>query len=365
MKITRYPPTKNKSLRAWSAADEYILKVLSRMEISGKNIVICNDRFGYLATHLHQHGPYSVIAYKSQKTSLLMNLQNNGIQPDHEKLLNPLEPVPVAIDVGLMIVPKSLELFRFYLQYLHRFLKEGGTVVCGFMTRHFTTQILSLAGACFEEVDQSLAWKKSRVLILKGKKPDPGYELTETIPYIFSDGIWQDIIQYSGVFSSGNIDYATQFLLDHLFLQQDENIILDLGCGNGVIARAIQLKKPNAELHLLDDFFLAIESSRQNLQPENVHFHWSDSVDDIGNVRFDLAVSNPPFHFEHEVNTEVSINLFREVAGKLKPGGRFLCVANKHLGYQSSLKKFFTTCNVLAESNKYIIYECIKGVFTS
>ncbi len=361
MKIIRYPVTQNSSLRAWSAADEYILKELAAMDTSGKTLAICNDRFGYLGTHLSHLNPYTVISYKSQEASLLMNLQNNDVKPDPDKFLNSLEPVPERIDTGLMIVPKSLSLFQFYLQYLHRSLADDGILICGFMTRHFTPQILSLAADYFEHVEQSLAWKKSRILKLKGKKEAPVYEAVESIPFLFRDGIEQEIRQYPGVFSSGNIDYATQFLLENLVIEEDEKTILDLGSGNGVIARAIQLQKAGAEIHLIDDFILAVESSRLNLDPDKAHFHWSDSVEDIGNVEFDLVVSNPPFHFEHEVNSEVTVDLFREVAGKLKPGGRFLCVANKHLGYQPYLKKFFTSCIISSENNKYIVYESIKG----
>jgi len=358
--ISRYPATRNQSLRAWSAADEYILKELAETEISGKNLAICNDRFGYLATHLHHLNPYSVIAFQSQKASIMMNLQNNGLTPDPEKLLNPLEPLRESIDIGVMIVPKSLSLFQFYLQHLHRSLAEDGIVICGFMTRHFSTQILTIAGEYFEDVRQSLAWKKSRVLILTGKKQDPAFDPVDTIPYTFSNGTSEVIRQYAGVFSSGNIDFATQFLIENLEVTGDEQAILDLGSGNGVIAWAIQLQKPDAELHLMDDYFLAVESSKLNLAPDNVHFHWSDSIEDIGNVEFDLVVSNPPFHFAHEVNIEVAVDLFREVAGKLKPGGRFLCVANKHIGYLAYLKKFFTSCTILAENKKYIIYESKK-----
>jgi 23S rRNA (guanine1835-N2)-methyltransferase len=359
--ISRYPATRNQSLRAWSAADEYILKELAEMEISGKNLAVCNDRFGYLAAHLHDLNPYSVIAYQSQKSSLMMNLQNNGVTPDSEKLLNLLEPFSESIDIGVLIVPKSLSLFQFYLHQLYCSLNEDGIIICGFMTRHFTKQILTIAGEYFEDVRQSLAWKKSRVLILKGKKQDIVFDPVETIPFTFKDGTSEDIRQYAGVFSSGRIDFATQFLIEHLAVTSDEQTILDLASGNGVIARAIQLQKPDAELHLMDDYFLAVESSKLNLDHDKVHFHWRDSIEDIGNVEFDLVVSNPPFHFAHEENIEVAVDLFREVAGKLKPGGRFLCVANKHIGYQSYLKKFFTSCTILAENRKYIVYDCKKS----
>lgn len=361
MNITRYPPTQNQSLRAWSAADEYILNKLSEMEPSGKTVAICNDRFGYIGCHLNEMNSYSIVDYKSQETSLRLNLQNNGLKLNPERLLNPLTPVPEKVDIGIIHIPKSIDLFRFYLQYISRSLADDGVVICGFMTRHFSPKLLTIAEEYFEDVEQSLAWKKSRVLLLKGKRAEPDTELMTSFSYTFREGTVQDLKQYAGVFSSANIDYGTQFLLENLVVHKDENKVLDLASGNGVIARAIQLEYPHTEVHLMDDSYLAVMSSRLNLEPENSHFHWSDSLDEIGDVQFDLVVSNPPFHFEHEVNSEVSIDLFREVAGKLKPGGRFFCVANKHLGYIASLKKFFTNASIVAENKKFILYESRKG----
>ena len=46
--------------------------------------------------------------------------------------------------------------------------------------------------------------------------------------------------QYFGVFSAKHIDYATQFLLEHLKVLPDEHSILDLASGNGVISTEIR-----------------------------------------------------------------------------------------------------------------------------
>ncbi|MGB1284834.1 MAG: methyltransferase, partial [Polaribacter sp.] len=72
-------------------------------------------------------------------------------------------------------------------------------------------------------------------------------------------------------------------------------------------------------------------------------------------------VSNPPFHFEHENNIEVALNLFSEVQNCLKLGGRFVLVANKHLNYKTHLDKLFCKTEVLAENKKFVIYECLKN----
>ena len=130
-----------------------------------------------------------------------------------------------------------------------------------------------------------------------------------------------------------------------------------MACGNGVIAKAIQLQKPKTEIYLTDDSYLAIESARLNIDGPGIHYYWNDGLDDIPDRSLDLAVSNPPFHFGHETNIEVTIRLFREVSEKLKPAGRFVCVANQHLNYKTHLEKLFKV-KVLAQNDKFIVYEC-------
>jgi 23S rRNA (guanine1835-N2)-methyltransferase len=358
LNISRYPPTQNRSLRAWSAADEYVLSWIKENESGIESIAIANDSFGFLACHLHKFKPYLFIERYSQQKSLEINLKNNQLEPETERWLSPLTPTPNKTDLGIIAVPKSMELFRLYLRQIHSGLKPDGTVICSFMTRHFTPQMLSIADEFFRDARQSLAWKKSRLLILKKKRENHDSENLNIITYALNDGEPQEIKQYPGVFSSGNIDYATQFLLKNLELRESDELILDLGSGNGIIAKSIRSMRPNTEIHLLDDSILAIESSRLNLRSGMAHFHWNDSLENVKDLKFDLIVSNPPFHFEHEVNTEITVDLFREAAGNLKPGGRFVCVANKHLGYRTHLKKFFTNFAITAESDKYILYQC-------
>ena len=77
--IERYPSSDNKSLRAWSAADEYLLKYLKESNISYTKPLIYNDRFGFLSTILSRQQPNIIINYKSQEKSLEINLKKHGI----------------------------------------------------------------------------------------------------------------------------------------------------------------------------------------------------------------------------------------------------------------------------------------------
>lgn len=358
----RYPETSNKSLRAWSSADEYILLKLDELDAKPDTLAIYNDRFGFLSCMLNDRDPQLIVDHKSQQKATELNLQKNGLTKTNEVWNSPLEDLEEPVDAAIISIPKTMDLFRLYLHHATGALKEDGVVLCSFMTKYFTPQMLDIAGEFFEEVDQSLARKKARVLVLKNKKPVKDISLVNAIPFVFKEGEEpEELKQYHGVFSSTNIDFATQFLISHLELNEDDEKVMDLASGNGVIARAMQIQKPEAEIHLLDDSRLALESSRMNMNEGKVEYHWADSLSELDEDTFDLVVSNPPFHFEHETNIEVSTRLFEEVKKVLKPGGRFICVANQHLNYKTHLSKIFEKGEIIAKSDKYILYKSEKG----
>ena len=357
--FSRYPKTTNRSLRAWSAADEYLISQLyeDAQPLSDATIGIVDDRFGFLSCILSRFEPDVIIERKSQERSILQNLDLNHINSGKVHFMHPLDQTAQRYDKVVLNIPKSTDLFEWYLHRIHSNLAEEGTVFCGFMTKYFTPQILSIAETYFEEVDQSLARKKSRVLVLKGKKKSLNKSLVHHLKYDFGGKAEMEIQQNYGVFSADHIDYATQFLIDQIQIRESENRILDMACGNGVVAMAVQLQKPEAEIFLTDDSYLAIESARLNIDGAGVHYLWNDRLEDIPKKSLDLAVSNPPFHFGYETNIEVTIRLFNEVAERLKETGRFICVANQHLNYKTHLEKIFKV-KVLAQNDKFIVYEC-------
>jgi len=358
-KINRYPTTSDRSLKAHSAADEYLLQHTKELTLAGKQITIYNDRFGYLSTHLAQHNPTLVTSYKSQEKSILANLQSNDIDITNVRFQNHLgEGAPT--DIALVRIPKSLDLLRLYFAEILASANDDTVVVCSFMTKHFTKQLLTVAGEHFEDVNQSLAWKKSRLLLLSKPKQKTGQELIHEVSYQDKTGTEHVLRQYYGVFSAKHIDYATQFLLEHLDIDDTDNKILDLASGNGVIAYACRLQNKEAEIHLLDDSQLAIASSQLNLTDANTTFHHSDTMNELPDSHFDLVVCNPPFHFEHENTIDIALALFKGARRVLSATGRFVCVANLHLNYKTHLEQLFTQVDSLAQNDKFVVYQCWK-----
>jgi len=354
--LERYPETDNKSLKPWNAGEEYSLNYISDKDISDKNIAICNDKFGFLTVVLNENKPVTIIDFKSQEKAIKSNISRNNIKLVKENFVSPLSDLDNKIDFAFVKIPKSTDMFKFYLNQIYKGLNDDGEVICSFMTKNFNKTILKIAGEFFEEVEQSLAWKKSRLLILRKKKEIREQKLINTVEFN-SDKVFK---QYLGVFSAKKIDFASQYFINHISVLPTDNKMLDLASGNGVLAYILKEKCPDCEIHLMDDSVLAIESSKLNIEGENIFFHCDDTLDSFEASSFDLVVSNPPFHFEYENNIEVSLGLFRGVQNILKSGGRFQLVANLHLNYKTHLDKIFNRVEVLSQNDKFIVYECFK-----
>ncbi|MFT6850909.1 MAG: 23S rRNA (guanine1835-N2)-methyltransferase [Sphingobacteriales bacterium] len=351
--LKRFDLSEDRSLRAWSAADELILQTFNELELKPTALSLFNDRFGYLNCLLNQFNPHVVLTHKSQEVAQFSNAKANKLNAP--TWLDPIADWDIKTDMVLMKIPKSLDFFTLFLEQISKNSTDDVKVICGFMTRHFSPNLIKIAEEYFEVVEQSRAVKKARVLILSKKKTTTKKDLITTITY--KD---QEYKQYFGVFSADHIDYATQFFMGKMELTNSEERVLDLGSGNGIIAHQILKSNPKAEIHLMDDAYLAIKSSELNLKGENIHFHFNDEFSIFKENFFDLVVTNPPFHFEYEINIQIAIALFRGSAGALKEGGNLQVVANKHLNYLVHLKPLFHQVEVIGEDDKFIVYKCTK-----
>lgn len=351
--IERYDLSEDKSLKGWNAADEYLLKAFISKEINPSHLSIYNDRFGFLSCYLHSYDPMLVLTQKSQEKSIESNLAAHNLP-----LLScstPLSSLEYRMDFAIIKIPKSLALFQLFLEHIVHNSTEDVTVLCGFMTRHFTPKLLKIAGEYFNSVEQSKALKKSRLLVLSEKKEVLKKDVITSLAYNN-----QNYLQYWGVFSSGHIDYATQFLLTNLELKKTDECILDLASGNGIIGSEVFKQLPDSEIHLMDDSNLAVSSAKLNIKGERIRHHLNDNLSIFADEYFDLIVSNPPFHFEYEINIQVPIQLFKECYRCLKKEGNFQLVANKHLNYKVHLERIFKSIQIVSENSKFVVYKCTK-----
>src|SRR5262249_33432840 len=89
----------------------------------------------------------------------------------------------------------------------------------------------------------------------------------------------------------------------------------------------------------------------------NAQVQAADLYSDLGGQRFDMIVTNPPFHKEFAVNTGVAERIISEAGRALNPGGRLVAVANAFLKYEDVIAKTFKRVIVLARNNRFVVIE--------
>jgi 16S rRNA (guanine1207-N2)-methyltransferase len=159
-----------------------------------------------------------------------------------------------------------------------------------------------------------------------------------------------------GVFSWQALDDGTKFLLaqDAVHAFADSADTLDMGCGTGVIGSV--LGKRAASVHLVDVNMLAVECARETIRLNEVtqaRVYPSDLYSEVGESRFDLIVSNPPFHEGFAQAQDVTRQLIAQASDYLKPGGRLVIVANAFLPYEALMQQHLANMQILARDKRY------------
>ena len=97
----------------------------------------------------------------------------------------------------------------------------------------------------------------------------------------------------------------TEELVEHALKDINENSeVLDLGTGSGAIAIAVK-KLTNAKVTAVDISDKAIKLAKLNASKNNaeIEFILSDMFDGVGNRKFDVIISNPPYIKSDDIQT--------------------------------------------------------------
>lgn len=170
-------------------------------------------------------------------------------------------------------------------------------------------------------------------------------------------GLWSQ----PGLFSWDRIDPGSKLLLDHLPPLAGRGA--DLGCGIGILARAVRERSPATELALVDVDRRAIDCARRNVPGEGVTTHWADIRASTANrpASLDFIVTNPPFHDGGPEDKSLGQAFIRAAAAMLRPGGELWLTANRHLPYETTLQPLFGTLEKVVESGGYKVYRAVKA----
>lgn len=159
-----------------------------------------------------------------------------------------------------------------------------------------------------------------------------------------------------GVFSAKELDAGTQLLLSTLDCSV-RGKVLDMGCGAGVIGAYLKRSCPKIDLTMSDIHAMALDSAKCTLAKNQLSGKVIAS-DVFSNIedKFDLIISNPPFHDGIDTTYQTANELISQAKWHLKQGGELRIVANAFLPYADWLDQHFGEHQVLAQSNKFKVY---------
>lgn len=263
----------------------------------------------------------------------------------------------------LLPVPLDRDLARRWILEGRRALASGGDLIIAGANRAGAKSVIADTKAVFGEPVASGYRQKHRIALFARAGDDP------PLPsWAGKDGVvpgsWQrfavearglslKLETQPGVFAGDRLDAGTSLLLEHLAVP-DGGRVLDVGCGAGIIG-VLAHRLGAAEVDLVDANLLAVETAARNLRRLAVPGRAlaSDVYDAVAGERYDLVVSNPPFHRGKEVDTAVADRLIDEAPAHLRPGGSLVIVANAFLAYGKRMAHVFHHVETIAATRQY------------
>ncbi|EGK4812235.1 16S rRNA (guanine(1207)-N(2))-methyltransferase RsmC [Escherichia coli] len=135
---------------------------------------------------------------------------------------------------------------------------------------------------------------------------------------------------------------------------------LDVGCGAGVLSVAFSRHSPKIRLTLCDVSAPAVEASRATLAANGVEGEvFASNVFSEVKGRFDMIISNPPFHDGMQTSLDAAQTLIRGAVRHLNSGGELRIVANAFLPYPDVLDETFGFHEVIAQTGRFKVYRAI------
>lgn len=269
-------------------------------------------------------------------------------------------------DLVALVAPKSRDLTRRWLVEARRALKTGGRLYLAGANDAGVRGAIADAAALFGGVEL-LDYRQRHRVALAAAGDDP--QMARAPDWARAPGIapgtWREFTlaargwtfalrSLPGVFAYDRLDEGTALLLDHLAVTPGESV-LDVGCGYGIIG-LLAARLGAGAIDLVDVDLLAVAAARENIARhglQRARAFPSDVYGAVAGRRYDLIVSNPPFHAGKEVAYGAAHALIDRAPEHLRPGGRLVLVANAFLPYERRLRERFARVEALAATRRY------------
>ena len=267
--------------------------------------------------------------------------------------------------VGLVVLrlPKSLSALDEIAEAVARWADPGVQLLAGGRVKHMNRGMNEVLGRHFGSVRGSLGAQKSRVLLAAEPAPpaEPRYPVSA-----FDAELELTVCAHGAAFAGPAVDLGTRFLLS---LQDafptSPGLVVDLGCGTGVLAVCAARTRPGATVLALDESQAAVLSAtataRANGVGDRVQVRRASLLEGVSDASVDLVLCNPPFHRGNTRDSAVAFEMFDDAARALAPSGELWAVYNSHLPYLRTLRRLVGRTDVVAQNPGYTVTRSVRS----
>lgn len=265
-----------------------------------------------------------------------------------------------AFDLILSHLPRGRVVVELLIQQAAIALKPGGRF---YLVAHkragvksaisFAAQLLGRAGVVRQKAGYHVALGvKERPQIAQASRDFTRFE-------IMLDGVPATLTGRPGAFAWDRLDDGTAGLIRSMEIRPDE-VVLDLGCGTGLLALAAARR--GGRVTAVDADLRAVESARRTLAANDAvgEVLISDCAQAVLDRRFDVVLCNPPFHQGVGVEYDVACQMVRDAATVLRPGGRLYLVSNAFIRYEREMGGRFTSVEEVFNDRRYRVLRALR-----
>ena len=363
--LERNPPAE--FLRAWDAADEYLLFQVDELRsLSDQtSILIVNDSYGALSVALAEYQPVMLSDSFLARQGTIENLAINGIGNGQVAFDNGFQEKPQVFDLVLLKIPRSLAMLEHQLYSIRKSIRPEARIIAAGMTRSIHKSTLLLFEKILGPTTTSLAKKKARLVFVtrdeslnEGHSPYPER-------YIVEADREYTVSSHANVFSRDRLDNGSRLLIENIPVSDHYRQIVDLGCGNGLLGLIAASLNKRAAVLFTDESYMAVASAEENFvttfgRRRNAEFKVTDCLLGVADNSKDLILNNPPFHHQNATGDTIAWHMFIDARRVLNSQGELWVVGNRHLGYHAKLKKLFGNCEMVANNRKFVVLKALK-----
>lgn len=283
--------------------------------------------------------------------------------------------VPRAVQADVVVIEVPVEKAATH-QLLHDaalLLREGGRCVLAGGTTEGIKPAVRMLASLFGNV-RTLAVGGGHRVVEARRGAEVALDAVRALiapyhePEAFRDdsylvaGLPTRVFTRPGVFSWDHLDEASA-LLASVMTVPAEGTVLDLGCGAGVLGAAVAARAPGVHITLVDADCEAVRCAHRTMEASG-HTAWravaSDVTGAVSDSRFDLVVSNPPFHTGKSTDLALPRRFIAESHAVLRLGGRLQLVANRTLPYEAELERVFGNRRTVHDGTRFKVLEAVR-----